>query len=286
MVMMDAAWEYTDQSSALKRFIKGQIHRNIDAAFVPAPSHRNYYRMMGFPKERIVCGIDVVDNQFFSDTSDEVRQREKEWRDKLSLHRRYFLFVGRFIRRKGIEDLLNAYALYRNSFEDPWDLVFIGSGPEEDLIRTCAVQVRGIQVVGPRYDVDLCCHYALAGALIVPSRSDPWGLVINEGMACGLPVIASRGCGAVKTLLLEGENGWTFDPCDQSVLAVLLKRMSSLPKESLRRMGDRSRTIVAHWGLDRFAQGVVDAAKIPRRARAGVISDLLTKLWKGRVAVR
>jgi glycosyltransferase involved in cell wall biosynthesis len=242
--------------------------------------------MMGFSEDRIFCGIDVVDNQFFSHEADKARRSEEALRDTLSLPRRYFLFVGRFLRRKGIEDLVNAYTRYRNTAEDPWDLVFVGAGPEEDSIRACAVRVKGIRVVGPKYDESLCCCYALAGALVVPSRSDPWGLVINEGMASGLPVIASRGCGAVKTLVLEGENGWTFDPCDQTALMALLQRMSSLPPESLRRMGNCSRSIVAEWCTDRFAQGVIDAAYISRRSRAGIVSDIIAKLWKGRVAVR
>jgi 1,2-diacylglycerol 3-alpha-glucosyltransferase len=285
VVMMDDAWEHTDRSTALTVFVKRRIHRNIDAVFVPAPSHRDYYRMMGFPEDRIVCGIDVVDNQFFSDTAAKVRLKEKEWRNLLSLPRRYFLFVGRFLRRKGIEELVNAYESYRHATENPWDLVFVGAGPDGDLIRKSAAHIRGIRIVGPEYDETLCCYYALAGALVVPSRSDPWGLVINEGMASGLPIIASRGCGAAKTLLREGENGWTFDYCNQTEFVALLDRMSSLQPESLRCMGNRSRSIVDEWCLDRFAQGVIDATQIPRRTHAGVVSDFFSKLWKGRVAV-
>jgi glycosyltransferase involved in cell wall biosynthesis len=285
MIMMDDAWERTDCSDALTGFIKRLIHRNIDGAFIPAPSHRDYYRMMGFSEERIVCGVDVVDNDFFSRGADEVRRREEEWRSILLLPKRYFLFVGRFLRRKGIEDLIDAYVLYRNMTDDPWDMVLVGAGPEKDTITNLAARIEGIRLVGPKHGDRLCLYYALAAALVVPSRSDPWGLVVNEGMASGLPVIVSRGCGAAMTLVREGENGWAFDQCDRSAFAALLHRVGSMSSEHLRRMGDRSRALVAEWGLDTFVQGVLNASEIPRRPPGGFIADIFTRLWKGRVAL-
>jgi glycosyltransferase involved in cell wall biosynthesis len=285
VVMMDDAWEYVDKSGLLERSIKRQIHQNIDAAFIPAPSHRDYFREIGFPADRIVCGVDVVDNEYFWSEAESARKKEKEWRQSLSLFKNYFLFVGRFIEKKGIEDLIASYSAYRTAVEDPWDLVCVGAGPDMDATRKRAADMEGIQIVGPRHDDTLCVHYALASVLVVPSRCDQWCLVINEGLASGLPVIASRGCGAAQTLVREGENGWIFDPGDTSELSAVMQRASTLPSEGLRRMGDRSRAIVAEWSLDRFAEGVLEALKISRRASAGVISNLLVKLWKGHIII-
>jgi glycosyltransferase involved in cell wall biosynthesis len=285
VVMMDDAWEHTDRSGLLTRFIKRQIHRNIDVAFIPASSHREYYRNMGFPEDRIVCGVDVVDNEYFSSAADAARNKGKELRSELSLCKNYFLFVGRFLERKGIEDLIDSYIAYKTAAEDPWDLVCVGAGPDMDAIRKRAADIAGIQVVGPKYGDSLCLYYAFASVLLVPSRSDPWGLVVNEGMACGLPVIVSKGCGGAKTLVLEGENGWTYEPGDTSALTVLMQRANKLPPGSLRRMGDRSRAIVSEWSLDRFVEGVLAAVKLSRRSAAGVIADFFVKLWKGHVII-
>ena len=127
VVMMDDAWEHTDRRSFVVRHVKRMIHRNIDAAFVPAPSHRRYYERMGFAGDRIVFGVDVVDNDYFSSMTVKMRQ------DADTLHRTYgvpqnfFLFVGRFLFRKGIKNLLEGYSKYRQSGDkDPWDLVLVG----------------------------------------------------------------------------------------------------------------------------------------------------------------
>jgi glycosyltransferase involved in cell wall biosynthesis len=108
---------------------------------------------------------------------------------------------------------------------------------------------------------------------------------VNEALASGLPVIVSRGCGAAKTLVKEGENGWTFEPGAIEELAALMAQMSSLSDSVLQDMGQASRQIVAQWGLDRFVDGVLAALKIPRRPDAGFLSNLLTRLWKGHVRV-
>jgi glycosyltransferase involved in cell wall biosynthesis len=285
VIMMDDAWKQTDRGGALTGFIKRRIHRNIDGAFIPAPFHMDYFRMMGFPEDRLVCGVDVVDNDYYAHAADAARLREREWRRTLSLPDRYFLFVGRFLQRKGAGDLLDAYDRYRRTADDPWDVVLVGDGPERKVIGSRAARMEGVHLAGPRYGDSLCIHYALAGALVVPSHADPWGLVVNEGMASGLPVIVSRGCGAAKSLVCEGVNGWTFDQGDRAALARLMLRISSLTPEMLRTMGDHSRAIAAEWPLDRFSQAVIDATGIPRRRPGGIMADIFTKLWKGRISL-
>jgi len=119
----------------------------------------------------------------------------------------------------------------------------------------------------------------------VPSEIDPWALVVNEGMAAGLPILVSRGCGCARTLVLEGENGWSFAPGDEDELVCRLLELSLLPETARCAMGHRSREIIADWGLDRFAEGVLRALEIPRRPDAGFFPSLAVRLWKGRVRV-
>jgi glycosyltransferase involved in cell wall biosynthesis len=196
------------------------------------------------------------------------------------------MFVGRFLRRKGLENLIKAFADYRGKMaQDRWDLVLVGGGEDFENIRSLSKDISGILFVGPQFGDSLCQYYGLAKALIVPSISDPWGLVVNEGMASGLPVIVSRGCGAANTLVREGENGWTFEPRDDETLSKLMIRASSLSSDALKGMGKRSQTIISEWSLHRFADGVLKAIEIPRRPPAGILSNILTKAWKGHVKV-
>ena len=285
-VMMDDAWEHTDHRGFIREGIKRLIHQNIDAVFIPAHSHLPYYLRMGFPEERIIFGVDVVDNDYYAQQSEKARENEGNLRTSKKLPENYFLFVGRFLPRKGLENLVKAYADFRKKMvQNPWDLLLVGDGEHLENIHGLARDIPGVLFVGPQFGDDLCQYYALARALVVPSIIDPWGLVVNEGMASGLPVIVSKGCGAAKTLVREGENGWTFEPGDDETLTNLMIRVSSLSSDALKEMGRRSQSIVSEWSLDRFVDGVLEAIEIPRRPPAGPISNILTKLWKGRVRV-
>ncbi len=285
-VMMDDTWEHTDRKGILTKQVKRLIHKNIDAVFIPTPSHLPYYLGMGFPEERVIFGVDVIDNDYFSQKAEEARKNEARIRESRRLPDNYLLFVGRFLPRKGIETLIKAYTYYRQQAgQNPWDLVLVGDGKHLDNIRSLSRNIPGILFVGPQFGDSLCQYYALARALIVPSIIDPWGLVVNEGMASGLPVIVSKGCGSAKTLVQEGENGWTFEPGDDETLTKLMIRVSSLSSDDLKEMGRKSQSIVSEWSLERFADGVLKAIEIPRRPPAGLVSDTLTKLWKGRVRV-
>lgn len=285
-VMMDDAWEHTDQRGSLTRIIKRLIHQNIDAVFVPASSHLSYYEGLGFPPERIAFGVDVVDNDFFARKAEAARANSRAVRQCLGLPENYFLFVGRFLPRKGLECLVEAYQSYRQQVPDsPWPLVLVGAGDHLESVQRKAGETEGIIYAGPKFGEDLASFFGLASALIVPSEIDPWALVVNEGMASSLPVIVSRGCGAAQTLVREGENGWTFDPGDAGILAHLMAEMSGLSDDALARMGETSKEIIADWSLDRFVEGVFKAIEIPRRSSAGLLPNLATKLWKGRVSV-
>jgi len=285
-VMMDDAWEYRDHRGRLTKEIKRLIHRNIDAVFIPARSHLPYFLNMGFPEDRIVFGVDVVDNDYYLRRSEQARPNERHLRISRNLPENYFIFVGRFLPIKGLESLIKAYADYRRQIvTNPWDLVLVGDGGYLDDIRELARDVHGIDFVGAQFEDNLCQYYALARVLIVPSTAESWGLVVNEGMASSLPVIVSKGCGAARTLVREGENGWIFEPGDNETLTKLMIRASSLSSDALKEMGRKSQSIISQWSLDRFAEGVLKAVKIPRRPPAGPISDILTKLWKGRVRV-
>jgi glycosyltransferase involved in cell wall biosynthesis len=283
-VMMDDAWEHTDRRHFPTRIVKRMIHRNIDLAFIPGDSHLPYFTEMGFTEDRVLFGIQAMDNDYFWKEAEAARTDEPTNRNLLSLPSNYFLYVGRFLPRKGLETLIEAYSNYRNhAGMTSWSLVLVGDGDHLDDIKKLARNLPEVRFVGSKFGADLCIYYGLARMLIVPSLSDPWGLVVNEGMASGLPVIVSKGCGAAKTLVKESENGWTFEPGDEKTLASFMIKASSLSPEALKEMGRKSKAIVSEWSLDRFADGVLKAIEIPRRPPAGLVSNVLTRLWKGRV---
>jgi glycosyltransferase involved in cell wall biosynthesis len=284
VVMMDDAWEHTDRRGPFTRLVKRIIHKNIEAIFVPAPSHVSYFHGLRFPEDRMIFGVDVVDNEYFSARADRARQNETAIRQTRRLPEKYFLFVGRFLPRKGLDTLLLAYRRYRErAVGEPWALVLVGRGSYEGKLQEFLQNLDGVQLAGAQFGDDLCVYYALANAFIAPSESDPWGLVVNEAMASGAPVLVSRGCGCAGSLVREAENGWTFAPGDTQALSALMFRMSLLAPETIEKMGRRSKELIDNWSLDRFTDGIISALDIPRRPPAGIVADFLTNYWKGRV---
>jgi glycosyltransferase involved in cell wall biosynthesis len=284
LIMMDDAWEHSDRRGPFVTWIKKKIHQNIDAVFIPAASHRPYFEKLGFPSDRIVYGVDVVDNEHFSKGASEARSRRTMLALKYGLPTQFFLFVGRYLPEKGIRTLLRAYESYHSMQGDKaWALVLVGDGREKVFVQRYAKRISGIMDVGPRDGDELNCFYGLASAFILPSDVDTWGLVINEAMASALPVVVSDGCGSARALVRENENGWIFAGGDHEQLAEAMVKCAQLPEQALRAMGDCSREIISQWSLDYYADGVVSASRIPRRPKADIISNVLTKSWIGRI---
>src|SRR5206468_3929765 len=117
---------------------------------------------------------------------------------------------------KNLSRLIRAYHLYREQDTvEPWDLVLVGGGPEEISLRRQVNEsaLKGVWFAGTRQIDDLPIYYALAKCFVLPSVSEPWGLVVNEAMASGLPVLVSDRCGSAE-LVQNGNNGFVFDPLD------------------------------------------------------------------------
>ena len=286
LVMMDDAWDYSDRRGFFVRWIKNRIHQNIDAAFVPAPTHAKYYQSLGFPENRVLYGVDVVDNVFYSLHAEKAQKKRAGLLSTYKLPERYFLFVGRFIPLKGISILLQAYRLYRTTAKtDVWSLVFVGDGKEKHHIVQEMSQTPGIYLGGARSGEELAHFYGLAKAFIMPSSVETWGLVVNEAMASGLPVIVSTGCGSTRTLVSENINGWSFEVNNVQDLAQKMTRCSECSENELKSMGIASQQIISEWSLDLFADSVLSALSIPRREEADLIANILTRFWMGRTNV-
>jgi glycosyltransferase involved in cell wall biosynthesis len=141
-------------------------------------------------------------------------------------------------------------------------MVLLGDGPLRPALQSQIEAFKlqdHIQLPGFRQYPELPSYYALAGAFIHASTIEQWGLVVNEAMASGLPVIVSNRCGCARDLVKEGLNGFTFDPFNADALAQLMSRVARLDEEGKAKMGAESRRIIAEWGVKRFADGLESA---------------------------
>ncbi|MDP1768335.1 MAG: glycosyltransferase family 4 protein [Nitrospirota bacterium] len=254
----DSHWEDRPRT-AIKESIKGWwVRRHYDAAFAAGEQTASYLVRLGVPREWIWTGYDVVDNQDFADGAAAARSQGDSLRRKLNLPERYFLFVGRFAPEKNVLRLLEAYARYRQTAGlQAWGLVLVGGGLQEPMLRERAQELRDVVFAGYQQADAVSAYYGLASCLVLPSVSETWGLVVNEAMAAGLPVLVSHRCGCVPELVRAGVNGYVCDPFDIDGMARLLGVLSSDSLDA-GKMGEASRKIVALYTPETWAQSLGD----------------------------
>ncbi len=229
---------------------------------VPGQSSLNYLTNFGVKRERIFTAPNAVDVSFFSERAEVARGDELRVRSRHRLPERYFLFVGRLIREKGVFDLLEAYANVKPALRAQVGLVLVGEGSERRELedRASKIEAGTIRFLGFVHREELAEIYALSDGLIFPTHSDPWGLVVNEAMACGRPVIATTVAGCSPDLVEDRWNGFVVPPHDIPKLAAA---MTELAEESELRaqMGCRSRERIESFSPSAWAAGIIRAVK-------------------------
>lgn len=262
VVLLSDSQQLDHPRNPLREFFKGAwIRRNCDAAFVAGASAASYLNTLGFPRNRIWRGYDVVDHHYFAQNSDLVKQSEHLVRQRLGLPEKYFLYVGRFSTEKNLLRLLNAYRLYsQHRGQECWSLVMVGSGAQEieSTVKQFQLELNHLYWVGFQQIKELPAYYSLASALVLPSVSEPWGLVVNEAMACGLPILISDRCGCVPDLVFPGVNGYIFNPQNIKEVANAMILMSSSSISQQQAMQQASKQIVANYTPERWALALLN----------------------------
>jgi glycosyltransferase involved in cell wall biosynthesis len=308
LVMMNDTHAGTARASGLKAAFKQKVVAGFHAGFVAGAPQRRYFASLGLPAEKIFTGYDAVDNDYFARRAEEVRGQRSEIRDQYDLPEHYFLSLGRFVAKKNLATLIRAYRKFLDSRpHSQTHLVMVGSGEEEAKLRAFCKDLRlpiydkadlkignrkseignevpGVHFYGFRQIEENPVFYALADAFILPSLWEEWGLVVNEAMASGLPVIVSETAGCAEDLLKPGrlpapvhlstdlskrlarlagrlrQNGFVFNPQSPESLADVLLALESAP--ALREiMGQASRRIVEHFSCANFARNALRAAQ-------------------------
>lgn len=286
VVIMDDARVLDVPRPRFINWVKKRIYRNVDAVFIPAFSHASDYQFWGIPSERIFFGVDVVDNQFFAENALVAQRNATTIRKQYGLPSRYILGVGRQVPEKNWGILIQAFSKVCVGANQEWGLVLVGDGPEATSLRQLGAQVRGnLRFLPFQSQGGLSALYGLAECLVLPSYGETWGLVVNEAMACGLPVMVSKECGCAETLVRDGYNGWVFDPQSPAELTALLRRFMNIPEKEKMQMGVRSREIIADWGIERFCSGAwaaIQACAGVKRSFVSLMDRAILALWKGR----
>jgi len=224
---------------------------------VPGSSALEYVRRMT-GTENIFIAPNAVDIHLFSAQSAAARMNPR-LRVELGLPDHFFLYVGRLVRAKGVLDLLEAYASLKPQIRNELGLVFAGDGPLRAELEAAAQFIfpGRVQFAGFVQRDELASYYALAETLVLPTYSDTWGMVVNEAMACGLPVICTRIAGCAADLVRS--NGLLISPSNISELGAAMQEMAA--ESRLRaRMSAESRRLIQNYSPEYCAEGIARAA--------------------------
>ena len=240
--------------------LKTKFLRQCDGFVAPGRSSMEYLKGYGIKQAGIHLAPNAVDTDFFSPRADCARAQSARVRDELRLPTRFFLFVGRFVPEKGVFDLLEAYGTLAAQLRTEVGLVLVGDGPiRSELCKmAAAIHPGSVHFAGFAQRELLPGYYGLADAFVFPTHSDTWGLVVNEAMACGLPVIATSVAGCTADLVEDNRNGFVIPARNVGSLSAAMDRLASDPGLRLQ-MSRCSRERIRSYSPEACARGMAEA---------------------------
>jgi glycosyltransferase involved in cell wall biosynthesis len=263
-VMMRCETHLGLHSSGLKRTLRKPLMRVLynrvcDLCLPIGTLNEEFYLSHGVTRNRLFTVPYAVDNEYF--TSAPPLSNGTDLREALGIaqDQPIILFASKLLSRKRPMDLLVAFhRLHEQKVNAA--LVFVGSGEQQLQLNNYARkhQLSDVHVLGFRNQSELPKYYSMADVFVFPSENEPWGLVLNEVMCAGLPVVASREIGAVRDLVRHGENGFTYDAGDIDQLSSCLRELLEAPEKRMQ-MGKQSRAIIEQWNYEYCVRGIVQA---------------------------
>jgi len=246
----------------VKEFLKSSIIKQFNGYFNFGTLSKNYLLGLGVKPEKMLVNRNCVDNKALKNIYQNCLPERIERQTALNLASKNFIFVGRLIDYKNLFLFLEAFGIAQSKLNEDWGVIILGDGEQkEDLQRF--VKERNIKHISFQRGVswqEVPEYLALSDVLVLPSYSEPWGLVVNEAMACGLPVIVSEKCGCAIDLVRNGENGFIFSPNNiEQLTSILLKFMNKeVSFDQMRKISDQ---IIQEYSPQNIAKEMYEGFK-------------------------
>ena len=246
---------------ALKALPLNILFRSVDGYLAIGGESARYAEHYGVRSGRVSIAPYCVDNRFFAIRARRAaRERQRILRGlDLDPAAVVFGFFGKLYARKAPWDLLLAY---ESLGVTKGALLFVGDGEGRRELEHCVAtkRISSVRFLGFVNQSEIPQYYGVTDAVVLPSRAEPWGLVVNEAMACGCAVVVSDVCGCAPDLVHEGENGYTFRAGDVEALAQILRELAGNP-ERVRAMGRASCEIIKSWSPEVCAENIAEAVE-------------------------
>jgi glycosyltransferase involved in cell wall biosynthesis len=241
-----------------KKWLVRWIFRLGRAVLVSSSGGVEYLKSLGFSSSRIFLVPTAVDNDWWISQTEKVDREAVRRTWNIPADGIVALFCAKLQRWKGPTDLLKAFACANipNTY-----LVFVGDGPERSNLERTAAELGisdRVRFLGFLNQSQLPSAYCAADLFVLPSLFEPFGLVVNEAMLCGLPLVLSDRVGARFDLLRAGETGYVYPAGDSDALASVLREI--LPDAETRaRMGAAARQRMTTWSAREYTEGMIRA---------------------------
>ena len=248
----------------LKRILLPRIYGLADIVCAPSSATIEFLRSLGIPEDCIVLCHNTVDNDYFAQATAKVNRIEVRQRWNIPDDAVVILFCGKLVPWKRPQDVLRAFAAINQQpqvISNPVYLIYAGEGI---LRQSLEIEAKSLGVtdrvrfLGFVNQSRLPEVYAASDLLVLPSEYEAWGLVVNEAMVCGLPVIVSDRVGAERDLVRPGETGEIYPVGNVAALSSILRRLLADPTQ-LKRMGEAARRRMETWSYRECIAGYVEA---------------------------
>lgn len=260
----------------LRRLLMPRFYQLFDAFLAIGTPNARFYLDLGVSEDRIFLMPYAVENERFVAESRLTGRQRIERRRNLGLPTGevpVVLFVSKLTPRKRPMDLLRAFRRLRSEEVQRVALAFVGAGSERDRLERYVERekVPDVHFLGFRNQAELPKIYGACDLFVLPSKNEPWGLVVNEAMCAGLPVLVSDEVGAAEDLVQNGQNGFQYPVGDVVRLAKLM-RLLVADRELRRRMGRASFEIIEQWDVDACVDGLRRALEMTAGGRNSEVS--------------
>jgi glycosyltransferase involved in cell wall biosynthesis len=238
----------------LRRFYLKRVYKNIDFALAVGTNNRRYFEALGLQPEQIVFAPHAIENERFSVGRDSSQIAADQWRLSLGIPQDsiVFLYVGKLETIKSLDVLLeNFLRLNRPDIR----LVFVGSGPMESELQSKANSQ--VHFLGFQNQSRLPVAYRLGDVVVLCSRSETWGLALNEAMACERAIIASDRVGSAIDLIEPGKNGWISTYNNVNSLFDVMNNAASCSRMQLSEMGRYSQEKIQSWSIANQVDAII-----------------------------
>ena len=239
ILMIDTPWNGNIKQTLWSIYFKFCKKKFFDSIWVPGSPQVKYALKLGFKKEEVFNGIYTCNDDIFNKKKHEIKARNNP---------RKFIFIGRYIKEKGIEELCNNFIELNSKQDDKWELWCIGNGK----LWNSRIQNKFIKHFGFIQPDALTGIISKSDAYILPSNYEPWGVSLHEMVSMGKPVLVSENVGSSYCFAKNGINGFVFSHKKENDFKIKMKKMMQLSDEDFDQMGKESVHLSKAFSSDKW----------------------------------